>query len=96
MLLRTDRAGWNAWHIAAYWGNMDAMWEIWKLAKERLTTEEVKNEMLLCTDHGGRNAWHIAGYGGNVDVMRVIWELAKERLTTEEIKNEMLLRKVDE
>ena len=61
------------------------------MAKESLTTEEIKNEMLLRTDGEGRNAWHNAAYMGKIGVMQKIWELAKERLTTEEIKNEILL-----
>ena len=62
------------------------------MAKERLTTEEIKNEMLLRTDREGWNAWHIASFRGVVDVMQRLWALAKKRLTTEEIKNEMFLR----
>ena len=67
------------------------MQKIWEWAKGRLTTEEIKNEMVLSTDRIGRNAWHIASYRGNVDAMQKIWELAKDILTTEEIKYEMLL-----
>ena len=61
------------------------------MVKERLTAEEIKNEMLLRTDHEGKNAWDIAAYRGRLDVMQKIWEWAQERLTTEEIKNVMLL-----
>ena len=60
------------------------------MAKERLTTEEIKNEMLLHTDAGGGNVLYLAAYESNLDAFREIWELAKERLTTEEIKIEML------
>jgi hypothetical protein len=60
-------------------------------AKEKLTTEEIKNEMLLRTDGKGRTVCHATAYWGKVDIMQVIWELAKEKLTSEEIKNEMLL-----
>jgi len=55
------------------------------LAKERLTTEDIKNEMLLRRNHEGKNAWHIASFRGKLDVIEEIWKLAKERLTTEEI-----------
>jgi hypothetical protein len=68
------------------------MKEIWDLAKERLTTEEIKNEMLLRTDSEGRNVWHMAAYRGKLEVLKEIWVLANERLITEEIRNEMLLR----
>jgi len=86
MLLRTDRGGRKAWQFASFRGNVNVMREMWELAKGRLTTEEIKNEMLLRTDREGLNAFQNASFRGDVDVMREIWELAKERLTTEEIK----------
>ena len=49
------------------------------MAKERLTIEVIKNEILLRTDFEGRNAWYNASYQGDVNVMREICELAKER-----------------
>ena len=55
--------GMNAWHIAAYRGNVDVMQKIWEWAKERLTTEEIKNEMLLRTDREGMNAWILQHIG---------------------------------
>jgi hypothetical protein len=55
--------------MAAFRGNLDVLKEIWDLAKERLTTKEIKNEMLLRTDGEGRNAWHIASYWDQLDVM---------------------------
>ena len=58
------------------------------MAKERLTTEEIKNEMLLRTDSKGRNVWQIAAFCGRVDVLQKIREFSKEILTAEEIKNE--------
>jgi hypothetical protein len=69
MLLRTDGEGSNAWHIAAFGGKLDVLKEIWYLAKERLTTEEIKNEMLLRTDGEGRNACYIAAFGGKLDIL---------------------------
>jgi hypothetical protein len=68
------------------------MHKIWDWAKEKLTTEEIKNEMLLHTDNDGRTTWETAAYLGQQAVMQNIWVLAKENLTTEEIKNEMILR----
>jgi len=46
------------------------------LAKKRLTTEDIKHEMLLRTDGGGWNAWHIAAFGGKIIVMQELCELA--------------------
>jgi len=66
------------------------------LAKKRLTTEQIKIEILLHTDGEGRNVWQFAAYSRKLDVIQEIWEMAKERLTTEEIKSEMLLRTDDE
>jgi len=40
------------------------MQKTWEWAEERLTTEEIRNEMLLRTEREGRNAWHIAAFGG--------------------------------
>jgi len=33
MLLRTDGEGRNAWHIAAFGGELDVLKEIWNLVK---------------------------------------------------------------
>jgi len=63
-----------------------------EFAEERLTTEEIKNDILFHTDSNGRNAWYIAAFGSDLEAMREIWDLAKERLSTEELKHEMLLR----
>jgi hypothetical protein len=60
MLLRTDHEGRTAWHLAAYRGKLDVMKKMWGWAKERLTTEEIKNEVLLRTDNNGRTVWQIA------------------------------------
>jgi endo-1,4-beta-D-glucanase Y len=65
------------------------MQKIWDWAKENLTREEMRNEMLLRTDNKGRTAWHLAAYIGKQDVMQKIWDWAKEKLTTEEIRNEI-------
>jgi hypothetical protein len=39
MLLHRDIIGRTAWHLAAYWGELDVMREIKDLAKEKLTTD---------------------------------------------------------
>ena len=88
MLLRRDVQGRNFRHIAPYWGKLNIVQKIWVLSKERLTTEDIKNEMILPTDHTGQNN---AVFCFKLDVMQKIWEWAKERLTTEEIRNDLLL-----
>ena len=47
---------------------------MWELAKERLTTEEIKNEMLLRTDFKGRTACQEAAYCGKLDILHKIRE----------------------
>ena len=42
MLLRTVHEGMNAWHIAAYRGELHVMQDIWELARGRLTTEDIR------------------------------------------------------
>jgi len=65
--------------------------KIWVRAKEKLTTEEIKNKFLLVTDNDGRTAWHIAAAGENSELLQKLWECAKEKLTTEEIKDKLFL-----
>jgi hypothetical protein len=62
------------------------MQKVWELAEEKLTTEEIKNEMVFRTDREGRTVWHLAIDGSKVYIMQKIWEWAEEKLTTEEIK----------
>jgi hypothetical protein len=57
-----------------------------ELAKETLTTEEIKNNLLLATDSDGKRIWQVTVDNGNLDVMQELWELGRENLTTEEIK----------
>ena len=78
MLLCKDDGETTAWHFAAHWGELDLMQKIWELAEEKLTTEEIKNEILLRTDHEGTTAWHRAAYGGELEVMQKIMEWAGE------------------
>jgi len=39
-------------------------------AKEKLTTEEIKNKFLLATDNDGRTAWHFAAAGENSELLQ--------------------------
>jgi hypothetical protein len=86
MLLRRDIIGKTAWHLAGYRGELDIMQEIRDLAKEKLATEEIKNELLLRTYNGGSTARYLAASWGEANVIREIWVLSTEKLTTEEIK----------
>jgi hypothetical protein len=63
------------------------MQKIWDWAKDKLATEEIKNEMLLRSDNEGSTTWHLTACVGKINVLKGIWEVAKEKLITGEIKN---------
>ena len=86
MLLFTDDQGVTSWQLAAYEGELNIMQNKWEWAERKLTTEEIKNEILLRTDDEGMTAWQLAAYRVKLDVMQKVWELAEEKLTSEEIK----------
>jgi hypothetical protein len=68
---------------------LDSLQNIWDLAKDNLTTEEIKS-MLIATDSDGNTDWHLATKRCEQDVCNKMWDLAKEILTTDEIKNNLL------
>jgi len=78
LFLATNRFQNTAWHLAALWGKQDVLQKIWNFAKESLTEEEVKNNLILATDSDGNTAWHLAALRGNQDVLQQIWEFAKD------------------
>jgi hypothetical protein len=59
-------------------------------ANEKLTTEEIKNNLLLATDNkeNPSGSWQQSGQNRNI---RKIWEWAKGKLTREEINIKLLL-----
>jgi ankyrin repeat protein len=87
LLLATESNGNTAWQCAAEWGKLDLLQNIWDLAKEILTREEIKNKLLLATDSEGYTAWQRAAFCGKLDVMQEIWDWAKDILKAEEINN---------
>jgi ankyrin repeat protein len=91
LLLATNFDGNTAGHMAVKRGKLAVLQKIWELAKENLTTEEIKSKLLLATDSDGNTTLHLAAEGSNLDVLQKIWDLAKENLTTEEIKSKLLL-----
>jgi hypothetical protein len=42
--------------------------KIWDLAKDNLTTEEIKNKLLFATDSKGNNAWNTAEMNGRKSI----------------------------
>ena len=71
----------NARQFATSGGELDLMQEICELAEERLTTEEVKNEILLRTDKWGNNVWQDASQEGIVDMLQKTWDFFKRNST---------------
>jgi len=53
------------------------MQEIWELAEEELTTEEIKNELLLRTDKWGNNVGQEVAQEGILDMLQEKWECIK-------------------
>jgi len=54
--------------------------KLWDLAEEKLTTEEINNNLLLATDNSGLTAWHWAACNVKLDILLKIWEWAEEKL----------------
>jgi ankyrin repeat protein len=61
--------------------------KILDLAKDILTTEELKNYLLLTKNKEGYTSWHLAALNGNTVALQKVWDLANEYLTTDEIIN---------
>ena len=61
------------------------------MAKEKLSANEVKNNLSLATDCNGMTAWHAAAERGNLEILQEIWNLAKDKLPADEVKNKLLL-----
>jgi len=60
---------------------------VWEWAKEKLTTEEIKNKFLLRTHHWGTAVWHLAAHYGLIKILKIMWKWAKKELTTVRLKN---------
>jgi ankyrin repeat protein len=50
---------------AAYNGKLDILLQVGEWAEEKLTTEEIRNNLLLATGNKGMTAWHWAAYNIN-------------------------------
>ena len=48
--------------------------------EEKLTTEEINNNLLLGTDNKGWTAFHLTSEKGNLELLHKLWELAKKKL----------------
>ena len=61
---------------------------IWDLAKENLTKNEINNKLLFPTDHKGRIVLHLAALNSEIEILQKLRVWAKEKLTKEEITKE--------
>jgi hypothetical protein len=62
--LATNNEENTAWHLAALEDSTVALQKVWDLAKNNLTTEEIKNKLLLFNNFEGNNAYHLAAHCG--------------------------------
>ncbi len=57
MLLDTDRLGLTDCHVAAKYGTLDGLQKIWEWARESLTKEELKIDLLAQTTELPAGTW---------------------------------------
>jgi hypothetical protein len=49
----------TAFQRAAYNGNLDILFKVWEFTQQKLTYEEINNNVLLATDNVGLTAFHM-------------------------------------
>jgi len=79
--------GRTAWHNETDKGHKEVLETVWEWAKEKLTSDELKNNLLLGKDYEKRTAWQRAARMGKIKELLKLWEWAKQELTTEELHN---------
>ena len=57
--------------------NLHLLQELWECGKEKLTTEEINNNLLLATDEKGRTVWHVVAKDGFLEALRKVWYSAE-------------------
>ena len=70
LLLAQDNDKRTAWHVAVECGNLESLQMLWKLAKEKLTPEDLNNKWLLAKDIRGQTAWDVAAERGNLELLQ--------------------------
>jgi ankyrin repeat protein len=93
LLIARDHYERTAWHLVAERGNMDLLETIWKLAKQKLKTEEIRNILLLGKVKNNRTPWKIAASKGKIQILEKLWEWARKELTPGELKINFFLVK---
>jgi hypothetical protein len=78
--------------LSAKKGNLEIIQDLWEWAVEKLTAEELHNNLLLAKDRE-KTAWHVAAEYDKLEVLQKLWEWGKETLTAEELSSKLLLAK---
>jgi len=79
LLIGTDNERRTAWHLAALWGNLEALKKVCGWAKENLITDEVNNEIYQALKMREVTFWHVAAEQGNLETLQNICEWVKNR-----------------
>jgi len=53
---------------------------MWDWVKNKLSAEEISNEILLTTDNRHMTSWHVAAEKGELEILQKICDLAEEKL----------------
>jgi hypothetical protein len=77
--------------MAAKGRSLQILQKIWDWAKEKLASEDIKNNLVLTTDHNRMNACHEVAQEDHLDLLHKLQECAKEKLTREELNIKLLL-----
>jgi len=76
-------------------GNVNILKKLWEWAKERQTTDELKQTLFLARHLMGRTAWYNAAETNSRNVLGVLWEWGRKEMTKEGLSNKLLLAKDD-
>ena len=92
LLLDQEEDGQPAWFLTAKSYNFKLLKELWALAKEKGSPEEIKYNLLLARNEYGETALHMAA-GGSVAVMEKMCFFKESQLNEDKLNNELLLAK---
>jgi hypothetical protein len=77
LLLAKNNEKPTAWHYASLPGKLEALKKMRLWAKQKLTTEELKDKLFLAKDDTAQTVWHLAAKADNAEVLEKLWEWAK-------------------
>jgi predicted transcriptional regulator len=79
-----------AWQGVAKLVKPEILQNIWELAEENLTTEEIINKLLFDTDHKGKTVLQLAAFNSEIEVLQELRMWAKGKLTTDDVSKKLL------